>query len=263
MGGELTACRSYTFAGYFGFSPNSIAIYERYPWGGLAEYMVAPAYAAARLPDSVSFDQAARLGYLGTGFAAMRRSAFGGETIALVTGASGTLGLGAVISGLALGFRKILAVARDPELLAQVKAIDPRRIEVRSTRDGPIHDWVLGHTDGEGADIAVDCLPSFAPYAVLLEALNSVRRGGIMVNAGGVLGEVPVRLQDLMVRHISLLGSAWFTPRDMREMMALAESGLLHLSVFEHEASPLERINEAMEGMDSRRGGFSNFVIHP
>ncbi len=43
----------------------------------------------------------------------------------------------------------------------------------------------------------------------------------------------------------------------------MAGAGTLNMSVFEHVASPLEQINEAISGIENRSGGFSNFVIHP
>jgi alcohol dehydrogenase len=33
--------------------------------------------------------------------------------------------------------------------------------------------------------------------------------------------------------------------------------------VFEHVCYPLDRINEAISGIATRNGGFSNFVINP
>ena len=261
--GDLVSCRYYTFNGYFGFSHNSLEIYDRYPWGGMAEYMVAPSYAAAKLADRTSFDQAARLGYVGTAYSALRRSNVGPESTVLITGASGTLGLGGVISALALGAKRIFAVARDRALLAEVKAISPDRIEVMSSLDGSVREWIKQMTAGEGVDVAVDCLPHGAPVEQFLEAYHSVRRGGCMVNAGGITEAIPVFLHDLMTRNISLVGSLWFTPREAREMAALAESGLLDLSVFETHACTLDNVNDAMDDMSTRRGGFSNYVVNP
>src|SRR5262245_60710397 len=41
----------------------------------------------------------------------------------------------------------------------------------------------------------------------------------------------------------------------------LARSGLLDLSVFEHQRFPLDDINRAISGLQNRNGGFSNYVI--
>src|SRR4051794_32621041 len=61
--GERTRCRYFTFNGYFGFGPDSQKIYDLYPYGGFCEYMTAPQYALVKLPDNVTFEQAARFGY--------------------------------------------------------------------------------------------------------------------------------------------------------------------------------------------------------
>jgi alcohol dehydrogenase len=43
----------------------------------------------------------------------------------------------------------------------------------------------------------------------------------------------------------------------------MADSGALDLSVFEHEVFSLEQINEALEAVNHRHGGFTNVVIDP
>lgn len=261
--GDYVACAHYTFAGYFGFSPKSREIYKRYPAGGFAEYMRAPSYAVAKIADGMSFDEAARLGYIGTAYGALRRGGIGPESVVLINGVSGTLGLGGVISALALGARRILGVARNRALLEQVKAIAPGRIETWSTEDGPADKWTREMTDGEGVDVALDCLPLGAPAELFLSALSSVRRGGVMVNAGGVVGDVPIPLGDLMIKGITVLSSNWFTPKHAREMAAMVGSGLLDVSSLVHQAYGLDQLEEALSSFDSRRGGFTNVVIRP
>lgn len=261
--GDYVACAHYTFAGYFGFSPKSKEIYKRYPSGGFAEYMRAPSYAVVKIPDAMSFDEAARLGYIGTAYGALRRGGVGPESVVLINGISGTLGLGAAISALALGARRILGVARNRTLLQQVKAIAPDRIETWSTEDGSMDKWTLELTEGEGVDAAIDCLPFGAPPDQFLSALKLLRRGGVMINAGGVVGEVPVPLGELMIKGASVLSSNWFTPKHGREMAALVGSGLLDMSVLVHETYPLDQLEEALSRFDTRRGGFTNIVIHP
>ena len=41
----------------------------------------------------------------------------------------------------------------------------------------------------------------------------------------------------------------------------MAHAGTLNLGVFEHERFPLERVNEALDAIDKRTGGFTNVVI--
>ena len=79
-----------------------------YPYGGFTQYLTAPASALVKLPDRMSFEEAARLGYLGTAYSAMKKIRVGpGETL-LINGISGTLGLCAAVLALAMGASKIL-----------------------------------------------------------------------------------------------------------------------------------------------------------
>ena len=258
-----TSCRYYAFNGYFGHTELSWKMFERYPYAGFGEYMTAPVSSLVKIADSMSFEQAARLGYIGTAYSGLKKAKVGPTSTVLINGASGTLGLSGVISALALGVRKILGTGRDRKLLAAVKAIAPKRIEIFSSEEGSITDWVKSRTDGDGVHAVLDCLGPGAPYETFLEGLYSLRRGGVMVDIGAVQGEVPIKLHFLSSANRFIVGSLWFSTEEGRELAALAESGALDMSVFEHHGRPLEEINMAISGMATRRGGFSNFVIYP
>lgn len=260
---DRTSCRFYAFNGYFGHSEHAHKMFERYPYAGFGEYMTAPVSSLVKIPDSMSFEQAARLGYVGTAYSGLKKAKVGPTATVLINGASGTLGLGGVISALALGVRKILGTGRDRQLLAAVKALAPDRIEVFSLEDGSITDWVKSRTDGDGVHAVLDCLGPGAPYETFLEGLYSLRRGGTMVDVGAVQGEVPIKLHFLSSANRLIVGSLWFSTQECRELAALAETGVLNMSIFEHHGHPLKDINTAISGLATRRGGFSNFVIYP
>jgi threonine dehydrogenase-like Zn-dependent dehydrogenase len=261
--GDPMACEYFTFNGYFGFSQNSHAMFERYPYGGLAQYMTAPPGALVKLPDSVSFHEAARFGYIGTAYSGLRKAKIGPGSSVLINGASGTLGVSAVLSALALGATKIFGTGRNTDILRAVKDIAPDRIEVFSLDEGSLLDWIRAQTNGVGVDATIDCLGPGASHATFLDGVRSVRRGGYVVNAGAVSGEVSIDVGYMMVRNMTLVASLWFTTEEGRQLAALASNGSLKLSVFEHSAHPLEQVNEALALLEQRRGGFSNFVITP
>ena len=41
----------------------------------------------------------------------------------------------------------------------------------------------------------------------------------------------------------------------------MAHAGTLNLGVFEHERFPLDKVNEALDAIEQRTGGFTNVVI--
>jgi alcohol dehydrogenase len=134
---------------------------------------------------------------------------------------------------------------------------------VFSLDDGPVSAWAKSLTDGEGVDVAIDCLGPGAPASSIVDGIHSLRRGGILVDTGAVAGDVPVNVHYMMDRNMRLIGSVWFTTEEGRELAGYAASGALKLSIFEHHTYPLEDVNAAISGIASRNGGFSNYVIHP
>ena len=262
--GQPVRCPAYTFAGYFGFSPASRPVQDRYPWGGLAEYMVAPVNSLVTLPDRLSFEDASRFGYLGTSYAALRRGGVNISTTVLINGATGTLGVGAVLLALALGAPRILAVARNHELLARVKALAPDRIETFSTLDGSTREWSGRMTGGAGVDVVIEALAPGAPLEASVEALYSVGRGGNVVTIGGMQDKVPVDPIWLMACEVGYLGSSWFTTSQGQDMADMVGSGVLDLSSFDHRRFALDEIEEALaEAQHRQTGGFESITICP
>jgi alcohol dehydrogenase len=261
--GERNRCRYFTFNGYFGFGPDAQKIYDLYPYGGFCEYMTAPQYALVNLPDNVTFEQAARFGYMGTSYGAMKKAqATAGQSM-LVDGISGTLGLGAALLGLAMGMTRILGTGRNRQLLERVKALAPDRIEVLTLGERPTHEWAKSLTGGEGVDFMISALGPGAPVNTMLESLKAVRRGGRAVNVGAVADVLPLDVHWLMDEQIQVIGSNWFTAAQGQEMAELARAGILDMSVFQHERFALEDVNRAISGLKDRNGGFSNYVIVP
>jgi D-arabinose 1-dehydrogenase-like Zn-dependent alcohol dehydrogenase len=265
--GQPLDCPNFTFQGYFGRSQE---IMKAYPYGGLCQMITAPEDALVRLPDNVSFEAAARFGYLGTAYAAMKKLGVGPGQTFLVNGISGMLGLNAAMLALAMGATKILGTGRNAALLAKVKALAPQRIEVFAVDDsqpaGPAHPlvaWARSMTDGYGVDSVLDCLPPGASAAALMRALYTLRRGGRAVNVGAVMEVLPMNAFWLMTNRIGLQGSVWFTTGEGEDMAAMAAAGTLDVSPLEHRIFPLAQVNEALAAMNERNGGFTNFIVDP
>jgi D-arabinose 1-dehydrogenase-like Zn-dependent alcohol dehydrogenase len=269
--GQAYDCPSWTLQGYFGRSQE---IMRAYPYGGLAQFITAPATALVKLPDSMGFEAAARLGYLGTAYAAMKKIGVGPGQNLLINGISGQLGLNAAQLALAMGSTKILGTGRNAALLDRVKKLAPHRIEVLAVSNAPAPGagpaqpdplvvWAKKLTDGHGVDGMIDCLPPGAPAGAMMRALFCLRRGGRAVNVGAVMETLPLNAFWMMTNRIGLQGSVWFTTGEGEDMVAMADAGTLDLSALEHRVSPLSKVNEVLAGMDDRNGGFTNFVIDP
>lgn len=262
--GKTINCKRIILNGYFGITPDSQRLFKDNPWGGYAEYMPAPQSSLVRIPDNVSFSEAARLGYLGTSYRGLKIGQAGPGKTVFIDGITGTLGLGAVALALALGVRQILGTARNDELFDRIKALaEPGRIEILKSGERPVTEWCQEVTHGRGVDIVLNALNTGAPGKPMQESLKCLNRGGNLVNVGAVMDPVPLDVFWMMSNNISLLGSSWFSTKDGQEMADMAEVNELNLSFFEHREFPLERINEAIECDDGGLKGFNNAVITP
>ncbi|GAB3417785.1 zinc-binding dehydrogenase [Massilia agilis] len=259
--GEPTNCVAYTFQGYFGFGPRSKDIYKQYPYGGFGQYATAPADGLVKLPPAVTFEQAARFGYLGTAYSGLRKAGVAAGKTVLISGASGTLGLGAVQIARAMGAVKIFCVARNADLLERVRALDPERIRVFSHGSGDLGEWVRSETGGVGVDAVLDAIGPGAPHQVTLDCIGALRRGGRLVEVGAMNDPLPLNLHELMCSQISVLGSLWFSVGEGQDLAYMAAAGTLDLNVFDHHRYTLEQANEALADAEQRKGGFVNVVI--
>lgn len=259
--GEITSCTSYTFLGYFGFGEGSKEVFEAYPYAGFAQYMTAPVSSLVSLHDNISYEEAARFGYLGTSYSGLLKGGAGSGSSVIISGATGTLGVGAVALALAMGCSQIFAVARNRDLLAQLQTLDPDRILIMSTEDGAIGDWVREKTGGRGADVFVDAIGPGAAASVSLDIFDGLRRGGKMVAIGALRDPFPIDMHRLLAFQQSILGSLWLTIGEGQQMADMCASGALDLSFLQHERFALDDIGSALDAIDNRRGGFSNVVI--
>lgn len=258
--GNSTRCDSYTFMGYFGFGAGSKNVFKRYPYAGYGQYMTAPVSCLVRLPDSLAFSTAARFGYLGTAYSAIRKSELRPSQTIMILGASGTLGIGATLIALAFGASKVFVVARDKDALARLEALDPKRVMPIKMGDESIHDQVRRHLPG-GVDVMLDTLGAKAPATLSTDGMQAVARGGRIIQIGGVEGPIPIDPHPFMCSQLQYIGSLWFTPSEGGEMAKLFESGVLDLSFLEEHSYPLEKINNALEDIESEGNGFKNFYI--
>lgn len=258
--GQPTLCDAYTFTGYFGFGAGSREVFARYPHAGYGEYMTAHAGALVPLPDSVGFVEASRFGYLGTAYSGLLKSGLRPSGSLLVLGASGTLGVGAVLLALAMGAARVYAVARNPEALEKLVALDPARVIPLTMQEGKIASQLREQLP-EGVDCMLDTLGAKAPAGLSVDAMNAVCKGGRIVQIGGVAGPIPIEPHPFMCQQLQYIGSLWFTTAEARDMVAMMDAGTLDLSWLESHSYPLEELSQALEDIQTAGNGFTNFHI--
>ncbi|MGB7241887.1 MAG: NADPH:quinone oxidoreductase family protein [Sulfitobacter sp.] len=218
--------------------------------GGLADFGVFPADRIVKIPDEMSFDDAAafQIAY-GTSHLALTHRAHlqKGETL-LVLGAAGGVGLTAVEIGKHLG-ATVIAVARGADKLAVAKSAGADHLLDADTDD------LLGALKAlGGVDVVYDPVGGDAFKA----AFRACKPEARILTIGFASGDVPkVPANHLLVKNISLLGFYWggymaFKPQtlinSLNALMALYVAG----SIKPHISHRLP-LAQAAEGLDLLR----------
>ncbi len=169
--------------------------------GAFAEYVAAPRHILYRLPDAVSFVQAAMVEPVSIASHAVGRTQIAPGDTAVVVG-TGMIGLFIVQSLRAAGCARIIAVDIDPDRLDLACAFGAN-LALRSDRCD-VQAEVLAYTDGLGAEAAFEAV---GINETVHTAVTSVRKGGSVVLVGNVSLTVQLPLQTVVTREISISGS--------------------------------------------------------
>ena len=209
--------------------------------GGFAEYVIASATFAARLPPKLNFAAIAPILCAGvTTYKGLKETeARPGEWVVI----SGVGGLGhiAIQYAKAMGLKVVgVDIAQDKLELARKSGADHA---INALAKDALDD-VLAATGGGAHGVLVTAVstPAFA------QALRMVRRKGTVSLVGLPPGEFPIPIFDVVLKRITVRGSIVGTRRDLDEAIAFAADGKVRA---EFTKAPLTEINTIFERMRS------------
>ena len=174
--------------------------------GGYAECVTLPADQCHRLPDDLSFADAAAMGVVyDTSWVALRSRARlqHGEAV-LVLGAAGGVGYAAVQLARAMGARVLAGISRPERKAAALAAgadalIDLSRGDLRDS----LREQVYAETGGRGADVIIDPLGGH----IFEAAVRALAWCGRLVVIGFAAGSIPaLRTNYVLLKNIEVTG---------------------------------------------------------
>jgi alcohol dehydrogenase, propanol-preferring len=211
--------------------------------GGFAEYLVASAPFAARLPANVDFAAIAPILCAGvTTYKGLKETdTRPGEWVAI----SGVGGRGhiAIQYAKAMGLKAVgLDIAEDKLKLAREAGAD---VAVNALAPDAI-DRVVQATGGGAHGVLVTAVSTSA----FAQALHMVRRKGTVSLVGLPPGEFPTPIFDVVLKRITVRGSIVGTRRDLDEAIAFTADGKVRGEI---TRAPLTDINAIFDRMKSGR----------
>jgi len=198
--------------------------------GAFAEYVVVPQRIVHRLPEGLSFDEAAFAEPVGVALHAVNRAGDVTGKKTLVVGA-GLIGL-LIVQGLKMrGAAEVAVVDLDPIRLNLAKELGADEVYAPTE---------LARADFDLAMEVVGIAPT------MKQAVNSVVKGGRLVLVGNLSPEVPFPLQAVVTRELDVLGSCAIAGEYPAALEAIS-SGDIKVKPLISAALPLEQGVEAFE----------------
>lgn len=208
--------------------------------GGFAEYALAPAAFAARIPDSLGFIDVAPILCAGvTTYKALKETeAKPGEWV-VVSGVGG-LGHLAVQYARAMGLH-VAAVDVADDKLALARSLGAE-IAINARREDPVTE-IQKQIGGAHGVVVTAVSP-----AAFVQAIGMLRAGGTCSLVGLPPGDFATPIFDVVLKRLTIRGSIVGTRKDLQEALDFAAEGLAKATI---EVQPLEAINDVLARLKS------------
>jgi L-iditol 2-dehydrogenase len=223
--------------------------------GAFAEFVVVPARIVYRLPENLSFAEAALLEAVSVALHAVSLVPVAAGSTALVVGA-GTIGL---------LLQQALTVAGCSRVF--VADVDPTRLRL-SHELGATGTLTAGQnlarsiselTHGTGVDLAVEAV---GKAETVNAAIDSVRKGGSVILVGNISPEVTLPLQKVVTRQIRLQGSC-ASAGEYPKAIELLSSGAIRVEPLITAVAPLAEGPQWFERLYAREPNLMKVVLTP
>jgi len=231
--------------------------------GGLAEQCLVAEHQLIRMPEGVSFEDAASLP---VAYGTAHRMIITHKTIksgdkVLMLGASGGVGTGCVILAKLLG-AEVIACASSEDKIKRLKDLGADHVINYKTTD--FSKWAVekfGKPQRRSYEGGVDVVINFTGGDTWHPTLRCVKRGGKILVCGATAGYDPKEdLRYIWSFELQVIGSNSFYDEDLQALMGLIQAGKMKPVI--DKVLPLERAVEGLRLIETREV-FGKVVVTP
>lgn len=234
-----------------GVSPKE---YRRH--GAFAEYIVVPEHIVYKLPDKVSFEQAAMIEPVAVATHAIELTSIGiGDTV-LVIG-TGMIGLFLIQVLKLSNAGKIIAVDLDDKKLELAKKFGAKH--TFNPKASNIREAILPLTHNRGADIAFEAVGIGETVNM---AIENVRKGGAVTLVGNLSSKVDFPLQSVVTREIRVQGSCAIAG-EYAQVLEMMENGLVDVESLLSAKAPLSEGASWFKRLYDKEPGLNKVILQP
>ncbi len=229
--------------------------------GGFAEYVAVPVWNLQKLPDSISFEEAALLEPAAVAMHALRQSGFKkGDTIVVI--GPGPIGMLLCQIAKCLDVSEVVLIGRSQAKLDFAREYGIKKVCNSTNSDVP--DWISENISDSGVDIVFEGTGSSASFE---NCLSIIKSSGTIVALGNPIDDIVLRKEfywKILRKQLRIYGT-WNSrfgtdDNDWDRIISLLNSGLLNVRpLITHRLE----FSQLMEGLNIMRDPsiYSNKVM--
>jgi L-iditol 2-dehydrogenase len=224
--------------------------------GAFAEFIAIPEHILYRIPDKVTFEQAAMVEAIAVALHSIKISgiALGDKCVVIGTGMIGTF----IIKLLKIsGASKIIAIDSNPKKLEQAGRAGADHTFLSSGND--LVKIIRDLTDDRGADISFEAV---GISEAVNTAIDVLRKGGTTVLVGNISPDINFPLQKVVTRELKVFGSCAIRGEYDTVLALLAEEKI----TVDDQISAVVPLSEGarwFEKLYKKEGNLSKVILIP
>jgi L-iditol 2-dehydrogenase len=224
--------------------------------GAFAEYVTVPARIVYKLPENLSFAEAAMLEAVSVALHAVAVSKLEGGETALVIGA-GMIGLLTLQAARAAGCSRVFVADIDATRLKSASELGAHETILASGAE--LTRGILQLTEGRGVDVVLEAVGRNETIAA---SIDCVRKGGTVTLIGNITPQVNLPLQKVVSRQIRLQGSC-ASCGEYPEAMELMAAGKIRVDSLITAVAPLRDGPSWFDRLHSGEPNLMKIVLDP
>jgi len=221
--------------------------------GAFAEFVAVPARIVHRLPENLSFHEAALLEAVAVALHAVSLANIAPQSTALVVGA-GTIGLLLQQALRVAGCSRVFVADPDRTRLSL-----SQKLGATETISDNVVERISQLTNGTGVDLVVEAVGKTESIAA---SIDCVRKGGTVILVGNISPEVKIHLQKVVSRQLRLQGSC-ASAGEYPRAIELMSKGEIQVKPLITAVAPLADGPKWFERLYSREPNLMKVVLTP
>jgi L-iditol 2-dehydrogenase len=250
----------YTKKGFYNLSDNrqvlGVSCEEFKRDGAFADLVAVPQHILYRIPDNVSFDQAAMTEPAAVAMHAVNLSPVNKGDVAVVVGA-GMIGLFVIQILKIRGCSQVIAIDISDNQLNMAKKFGADLTLDAANVD--LYKEIYNLTDNRGADSAFEAVGT---TVTVKTAIKSVRKGGSVTLIGNLSKDIEIPLQSVVTRQIRLQGSCAIAG-EYPEVLQLIGEGKINVDAMLSATAHLSEGAEWFDRLYNKEPGLMKVVLNP